>query len=195
MSRTKISGLIKCKVIGCKIKFAPKTPKHRACCFQHAEKLVADDKEKQQRIALRAERLRHNQQKESQKTRQKWLEECEKAFNDYRRTLGIIEGLGCISCGSLTSYPRWQAGHFISVGANRSLRFTEDNVHLQCVQCNMHQAGNHGPYRGALIAKIGIKKVEALEGPHEPAKWTIDELKAIKAEYMVKLKQLKKSAI
>jgi hypothetical protein len=33
--------------------------------------------------------------------------------------------------------------------------------------------------------------VEWLEGPHEPQKWSIDDLKAIKAEYSRKARELK----
>ena len=50
------------------------------------------------------------------------------------------------------------------------------------------KSGNIGPYRIALIAKIGQERVDWLEGPHEPAKYTIDDLKAIHAKY----KQLNK---
>jgi len=43
-------------------------------------------------------------------------------------------------------------------------------------------------YRQALIEKIGIDKVEWLEGPHEPQKYTVDDLISIKAEYTKRLK-------
>ena len=45
-------------------------------------------------------------------------------------------------------------------------------------------------YRISLVVRIGQDKVEWLEGPHEPQRYTIDDLKAIKAEYREKLKQL-----
>ncbi|MFK5893248.1 MAG: recombination protein NinG, partial [Pseudomonadota bacterium] len=38
-------------------------------------------------------------------------------------------------------------------------------------------------YRKRLIEKIGIKRVEWLEGYCPPKKWTIDELKDICAKY------------
>lgn len=44
-------------------------------------------------------------------------------------------------------------------------------------------------HRIALISKIGLAAVEELEGPHEAKKYTIDELRAIKAEYTRKLKE------
>jgi Bacteriophage Lambda NinG protein len=45
-------------------------------------------------------------------------------------------------------------------------------------------------YRAELIRRIGLHEVERLEGPHETRKWTIEELKAIKAEYRAKAKAL-----
>ena len=46
-------------------------------------------------------------------------------------------------------------------------------------------------YRLGLIARIGLGRVEALEANNEPAKWSIDELKAIRDYYRKKLKELK----
>ena len=70
------------------------------------------------------------------------------------------------------------------------LRFTETNCHKQCQPCNTHLHGNLVLYRVALIEKVGMAEVAFLEGPHTPAKWTVDDLKAIKAEYKNALKEL-----
>lgn len=48
-------------------------------------------------------------------------------------------------------------------------------------------------YRAALIERIGLGRVEWLEGPHEPNRFTADDLKAIKAEYQRKARELKKA--
>ena len=53
-----------------------------------------------------------------------------------------------------------------------------------------HLSGNAVLYRRALVELIGVEKVEWLEGPHEPKKYTIDDLKAIKAEYIRKRKEI-----
>ena len=45
-------------------------------------------------------------------------------------------------------------------------------------------------YRVNLIKKIGLEWVEWLEGPHDPIKYTIDDLKNIKLTYRAKLKEL-----
>jgi hypothetical protein len=43
-----------------------------------------------------------------------------------------------------------------------------------------------------LIERIGIDQVEWLEGNHEAKKYTIEEIRAIKAEYTHKSKELMK---
>jgi len=50
------------------------------------------------------------------------------------------------------------------------------------------KSGNILEYRIRLVKKIGQAAVDWLEGPHEPKRYTIDELKEIKAEYKSKLK-------
>jgi hypothetical protein len=40
------------------------------------------------------------------------------------------------------------------------------------------------------LVRIGVEKVEWLEGKHEPLKLTIDEIKVLIAEYKSKIKQL-----
>ena len=73
------------------------------------------------------------------------------------------------------------------------LRFHEDNIHKQCVYCNNYNKGRAtGEYRPRLIARIGVERVEELEKPHSPAKWTIPELIEIKRIYTLKAKELKK---
>ena len=56
----------------------------------------------------------------------------------------------------------------------------------------MGKSGNLLGYRPGLIQKIGIEAVEWLEGPHEAKKYTVDELKAMTADYRAKTKELKK---
>ena len=44
------------------------------------------------------------------------------------------------------------------------------------------------------MKKIGVEKVEWLEGYHEPKKYTIEQIKDIRAKYQLKLKELKRGA-
>ena len=57
---------------------------------------------------------------------------------------------------------------------------------------NNFKSGNSIDYRIHLIEKIGIDRVMFLEGPQEPVKWDIDDIKEIKAVYRAKWKQLQK---
>lgn len=105
----------------------------------------------------------------------------------------------CISCGrhehELGGDPRgglWDAGHYAGKGAHPELRFNTDNIHRQCVHCNRDLSGNPIPYRKNLIERIGLEKVEWLEGPHPAAKWTIDELTEIKQRYNRLANEIKK---
>ncbi|KPB51361.1 Prophage PssSM-02 [Pseudomonas coronafaciens pv. oryzae] len=47
-------------------------------------------------------------------------------------------------------------------------------------------------YRAELVRRIGIVNVEWLEGPHEPQKYTIEDLKALTGKYRALTKELKK---
>lgn len=88
--------------------------------------------------------------------------------------------------------PRPFAGHYRSVGACPELRFEPLNIHRQCVKCNRNLSGNAVEYRIRLVQRIGAETVAWLEGPHEPRKYTVDEIKTIKAEYRAKTRELKK---
>jgi hypothetical protein len=48
-------------------------------------------------------------------------------------------------------------------------------------------------YRPNLIVKIGLEEVERLEGPHDPKKYTIDELRELLSVYQAKNKEWAKS--
>lgn len=71
------------------------------------------------------------------------------------------EGQPCINCGK---YKKLQAGHYFAAGKYNSLRFNEDNVHGECLQCNYYNSQSHAQnYRPNLIKKIGIHRFELIE--------------------------------
>lgn len=92
------------------------------------------------------------------------------------------KGEPCNSCGRSTGC-KMNAGHFLSVASHPSLRFNALNAHLQCEHCNRYKNGNMGGYKPRLIEKIGLDKVEWLEGPHDKVKYTCDQLREIRAYY------------
>lgn len=128
--------------------------------------------------------------KEKLKTRSDYLREAQSVFNKFIRERDIHQP--CISCGEIQRMA-WDAGHYRSTGAAPQLRFNEANCHRQCVPCNQHKSGNAIQYRKGLVGRIGLAAVEALEVDNAPAKWTIEDLKEIKATYRAKLKAMKES--
>ncbi len=125
--------------------------------------------------------------KASIKTKAQWLKEVQAVFNKYIRLRDAKEP--CISCGRHHE-GQYHAGHYRSVGSSPELRFCQDNNHKQCAPCNNHLSGNLIPYRVNLIKKIGIDRVEWIEGPHEAKKYTIDELKELKRKYKEMIKEV-----
>lgn len=119
--------------------------------------------------------------------RSHWMKKAQIAFNAYIRARDA--GKPCISSGR-PLVGKFDAGHYRSVGAHPELRFCELNCHGQSVADNQHKSGNLVEYRINLISRIGLDAVEWLEGPHEPKKYTIDDLKEIEKEYREKLKKL-----
>ncbi|PSV50011.1 recombination protein NinG [Photobacterium indicum] len=100
-------------------------------------------------------------------------------------------GEPCPSCGRYFRFEEMDAGHYRSKGAAPELRFNEDNVHAQCRDCNSGFAsGNRIAYRLALIIKIGIKRVEALELYQGPVKYDVTDLFEIRKEYERKCNEL-----
>jgi hypothetical protein len=132
------------------------------------------------------EREEYRNAKKALKSRGDHLREAQATFNRYIRLRD--KDLPCISCGKPPK--KKNAGHYRSVGACPELRFDELNCHLQCEHCNSYKSGNAIDYRINLIKKIGIESVEWLEGPHEPKKYTIDDIEEIKKHYRQKCKEL-----
>jgi hypothetical protein len=139
------------------------------------------------RSAAKRERVELKVRREAIKTRSDYLKETQIEFNRFIRTRDAH--LPCISCGRTTE-AKINAGHFLSVGSHPQLRFNENNCHKQCEHCNTYLSGNQAQYRMRLIPKIGLEAVEALECDQTIAKWSIDDLKAIKATYKLKTKEL-----
>jgi len=124
------------------------------------------------------------------------IKEAQTAFNAFIRERDRDQT--CICCGRTGTNVDglhahgWDAGHYRSTGSASHLRFNEDNCHRQLVYCNRHGAGRAVDYRIGLVVRIGIARVEALEASNAPHKWERDELIAIRALYVGKLKELKK---
>jgi hypothetical protein len=125
------------------------------------------------------------------KSRSEHLADLQDAFNAWIRLRDA--GQPCISCGRMHK-GRWHAGHYRSVGSAPELRFEPLNVHLQCAPCNLYLSGNLTAYRINLIEKIGLEKVEWLEGKHEPIKLTLTQIEQMKSHYRAEVRRMKREA-
>ena len=168
----------KCRV--CKEQFEPRSSLQFACSTACAIDYA-------QKKGDREFKAQTRKMKESIKSKSDWLKEAQIEFNKFIRMRDA--GNPCISCGR-SSGCKVNAGHYKSVGACPELRFNEDNCNLQCEHCNCYNSGNAIGYRLGLVEKIGTERVEKLEGPQEPARYTIEEIKEIKQFYKDKFKQL-----
>lgn len=183
----------------CKVKFtAEERGKrlHNECiepwtaAFQEKQKRKADAERK---AKLKVERAVDRRKREEQKRISELIADAQYHFNAFIRERDRQAGHPCISSGRALNWSgnAVDAGHYRSTGAASHLRFNEDNCHAQSKHDNKWLAGNAVDYRIALIARIGLERVEALESNNQVHKWTREELIAIKALYVSKLKQLK----
>lgn len=163
----------------CQTIFTPQRMGARACSPMCAIRLVKAEK-KTKAQAKKAERKADVEKLAKLAPRSKFLKDAQKAFN-----AAIVQrdaSLPCVSCGSFSAGV-YHAGHYRSVGSSPELRFDPFNVSKQCAQCNLFLSGNLLNYRIELVKRVGQAQVDRLEGPQEAQKWTIDQLKKMKAEF------------
>ena len=196
-----------------------KTPSAWFCCHAHAiEFSMEASRKRSERLRAKAVRAqaveaknaakRVRERKMEVKPLSYWMARAQTQFNKFIRARDI--GLPCVSCGATESEVEsqqgwkvggaWDCGHYLSVGSHPELRFEQDNAARQCKSCNggsgNYSRKNHQTakdYRAELIKRIGLERVEWLEGPHEPKRYRKEDYQAIEAEYKAKLKELKSS--
>ena len=169
------------KCAQCRCEFQPQRMGQKVCSPACAQELAKKKREK-------VEKAQDRQKRESLKSKAEWAKEAQSSVNAYIRIRDELEP--CISCGRHHK-GQYHAGHYLSRGAHPELRFDERNIHKQCQPCNTHLSGNQIEYRKGLIKRYGIEYVNWLEGPHSPKNYTIEDLKAIKAFYVAKLKEIR----
>ena len=168
--------------------------------------LAENQKDKRITKAKKEEAKKHREAKERVKRTSDLKTEAQKAFNAFIRYRDKDQG--CISCDRSIAEIEgrdgwkvggaWDCGHYLEVGSHPELRFNEDNAHRQCKSDN-GGAGNYvkkkrsvdDRYRQKLIDRIGIERVEKLEGPQEPVRYRADDYRQIRDKYKAKLKELK----
>ncbi|MBJ2182225.1 recombination protein NinG [Pseudomonas veronii] len=180
-----------CKNPACRASFVPQRL-GQAVCSPKCGLAIKDVNQTKARKALAdVGRKELRAAKERVKPKGQYMREAQAAFNSWVRLRDAA--LGCVSCDKPATWAgQWHASHFRSVGSSPEHRFNPLNVHRACSVCNNHLSGNILGYQPELIRRIGLEAVETLLGPSEPKRYTIEDLKAITAEYRAKTKELKK---
>lgn len=187
-----------CKNPACRASFVPQRLGQAVCNYTCGLAIKDVNQEKARKSLAQIERKEIKVRKEKLKSRADHMRETQVVFNEFIRLRDASHP--CISCDSvstdegLITGSRWDAGHYRSVGACPELRFEPLNVHRQCVRCNRNLSGNAVEYRIRLVQRIGAEKLDWLEGPHEAQRYTVEELKAIKAKYRAMTRELKRTA-
>ena len=180
-----------CKNPACRASFVPQRL-GQAVCSPKCGLAIKDVNQTKARKALAdVGRKELRAAKERVKPKGQYMRVAQATFNAWVRLRDAA--LGCVSCNKPATWAgQWHASHFRSVGSSPEHRFNPANVHKACSVCNSHLSGNILRYQPELIRRIGLEAVETLLGPSEPKRYTIEDLKAITAEYRAKTKELKR---
>ncbi|MEE4301760.1 MAG: recombination protein NinG [Pseudomonadales bacterium] len=200
----------RCAHCGDRFEPPPEAPGIRHCSADCGLALYRIRAEKERAAKAReAKRKRSEIRKAAQRSRRDSLtfaqvvSRVQSSFNRMIRLRDQIAGHPCPTCGRPPSVVEldppvrggvWDAGHYHSVGSHPELRFDEDNAHRQCKSCNRPGGHRRLKYRDSLIERLGQDAVDRLDGPHPQAKWTRDELWAMKAEFDRRARELQRRA-
>ena len=183
-----------CKNPSCKASFVPQRLGQAVCNYACGLAIKDVNQEKARKALVDVGRKEVKAQKEKLKSRGDHMREAQVAFNAYIRLRDQLAGHACISSGKPLDWSgnAVDAGHYRSVGSAPHLRFDERNCHAQSKQDNRFLSGNAVDYRIGLIARIGLEAVDVLEADQSVRKYTVDDLKAIKAHYRALSRELKR---
>lgn len=124
-----------------------------------------------------------------------WTKKAQATFNKYIRLRDFDKP--CISCGKYEHELKhsgsggfWDCGHYRSVGSCPELRFEPKNAHKQCKKCNQYLSGNHVEYRFGIAQRLTKSELAFIEGPHEPKRYRVEDLKEVNEEFKREIKKL-----
>lgn len=119
-------------------------------------------------------------------TRSKLVKKLDTVFSQYIRLKDSVDGIGtCITCGKQDNIKNLQAGHFMS-RKHYFLRWSEENVKIQCAACNVFRYGEQYKYSLYLGNKLSKK---LLEESRKIVKFTNVELEEMIQKYSQRLKK------
>ena len=170
---------MRCK--NCKEKFEPVKFLQKYCFKSECIKVWVESENNKQWTKKKT------QMKAELTTLSDYLKIAQVVFNKYIRVRD--EGLNCISCDLPPK--KKNAGHYYSQGGHSSVRFNEDNVHLQCEHCNTFLSGNLLNYQIGIEKRIGGERLMILQAKaHDIKKWDKEELKELIEIYKKKIKNV-----
>jgi hypothetical protein len=181
-----------CKNKACADKFVPTRPLQNACSIGCAIIIGRDKIRADAAKVAKLERQNDKVRREALKDIPELKAEAQEATNDLVRYRD--RNKTCICCGGMPKTSgaltggAWDACHYRSRGSADHLRYNLDNIHRGLKDCNKY---GHTDYRGGLIARIGIARVEALECDQTVVKWTADMLREIRDSRRAQLRALK----
>ena len=191
LASVKVRKAKACANPACDEKFVPAQLGQKVCGWACGLAIKDVNQEKARKSLALVERRAIKVRKEKLKSRADHLKDTQQAFNAWIRERDAA--LPCVSCGR-HHQGQWHAGHYRTVSAHPAIRYEPLNVWKQCAPCNTHKSGDLLNYRAELVRRIGEDKVLWLEGPHEPKKYTVDDLKAMTADYRARVRSIKKAA-
>jgi hypothetical protein len=162
------------------------SPGGKFCTNEHRIEWAIENQSKGRKKIEQSERKEIIKAKKNNlKTRK---DAAKKACHDYIRARD--NGKGCICCGKPLGN-NYHAGHWLESGNNPQVRYNEDNIHGQRLDCNFFRGGDSGDYKENLIAKIGLDKVNQLRNlAGGTMKRTPDDYRAIEDHFKKKLFEL-----
>lgn len=158
--------LKKCKE--CKQPFTPERPLQYLCSPK-----CAYERARQQR--MQKERKENIAAKNEIKTSTEWKADLQQVINKIVRL--IDKGRPCIATGNYQG--KMNAGHYISVKANPTIRFHLDNIHIQSEHSNSWKGGDTLRYQKGIIDIYGFAYLEYMNSLQSTPEIhiTIDEIK------------------
>ena len=169
----------KCKI--CKESFTPIRSTLEPVCDNYSCKVAfaveyaKKAKEKQKQNQIKEWRKEKAVLKDKIKTFSEWKNDLQKEINTIVRL--IDENHPCIATGANTG--KKNAGHYIGVGANDTLRFHLENIWIQSEHSNMWKSGDTLRYQDGIISLYGKEYLNRLNSFKmiEPIKLSIEDIK------------------
>lgn len=190
----------RCRV--CREKFVPFNSMQAVCfTIECAAAHGKAQREKKEAKAAKEWDAETRRRKEAAKTIKTLCSELQKIVNEYARWRDFLAGYKCISCEEREIV---DAGHFYHAGSKYQisrLRFNLLNLNGQCEHCNRYTGGGNAlAYLEGFIQRHGQEKLEELKaaklaadrGEEKPL--TKDEVREMKTEFRVMIRELKKKA-